>query len=262
MNSLADLPGPQKCRRQLEIMVFGPDRRCPRCQAVMHASRDYLWCRSCRKKWTAKAVTWLRGSNLSYRQLLALVLCWQKKVPPGSVVTTSGLSYPTIARWYGRFRNHLPEDTIPLMEDVEADESFHGRKKYANQVIVMGAIERATGRRRLREIPDREQDSLELFLHQHVHPATTLYTDAWSSYYDIEWYGYRHIIANHSKGVFGPTARAENLWSVSKRSWRRMYGRFVRSYLLGLLREWEARANFPGLFTNPFTYFQGSLVPN
>ncbi len=126
----------------------------------------------------------------------------------------------------------------------------------------MGAIERSTGRIKLEIIPDREQDSLELFLHHHVHSESLVHTDAYASYYGIEWYGYGHDICNHSQGNFGPTARAENLWSVSKRSWRRTYGRFIRSYLSGLLKEWEGRRNLPQLFTNPFTYLQGSLVPN
>lgn len=262
MNSLTELPGEQKCRGQLEAIVFGPERRCPACRSPLTGGRAYLWCRVCRKKWTAKANTWLRGSNLTYRQILALILCWQRKVPPGSVVATLGLAYPTIARWYERFRDHLPRDQDQLRGLVEADESFHGRKKYCNQLIIMGAIERTSGRIKLAEIPDREQDSLELFLHQHVHAESLVHTDAHASYFDIEWYGYGHDISNHSRGNFGPTARAENIWSVSKRYWRRMYGRFIRAYLPGLLTEWEARQNFPQLFTNPFIYFQGSLVPN
>ncbi len=132
MNSLTELPGEQKCRAQIEAIVFGPDRRCLTCTQMLQVGRDYLWCRSCRTKHTAKAATWLRGSNLSYRHILMLILCWQKKVPPGAVVATLGLAYPTIARWYGRFRNHLPRDTKQLSGLVEADESFHGRRKYQN----------------------------------------------------------------------------------------------------------------------------------
>jgi len=262
MNSVAQLPGEQKCRQRVEAIIFGPERLCPQCTMSLQTSRQYLWCRACRKKWTAKAVTWLRGSNLRYRQILGLLICWQQKGHPGSLTTALGLSYPTIARWYQRFRQHLPRDTRQLRGLVEADESFHGRKKYQNQCIVMGAIERTTGRIKLEVIPDREQDTLESFLHRYIHPESLVHTDAHTSYYGIEWYGYGHEICNHSKGNFGPTARAENIWSVSKRYWRRMYGRFIRSYLADLLREWEARQNLPRLFTNPFVYLETSLVPN
>jgi hypothetical protein len=47
---------------------------------------------------------------------------------------------------------------------VEVDESFFGKQKYGRQTMVVGAIERDTRRLRLQVIPDRAQDTLELFL--------------------------------------------------------------------------------------------------
>lgn len=243
-------------------IVFGCPVTCPQCQARISRGQGYWWCKLCRKKWRPKAGTWLAGSKLTDKQINILLLSWQQSVSPGAVKKLTGLSYTTVNRWYSRFRQRLPVDTNQLSGVVEADEAFFGRKKYRNQRIVMGAIERKTRRIKLAVIPDREQDSLESFLHQHVHRETLLHTDAHASYFDLEWYGYSHRIHNHSRGHFKDTNQIENVWSISKRRLRRMYGQINTEKLPEFLQEWEARANFPALFNSPTSYLAACLVPH
>ncbi len=52
------------------------------------------------------------------------------------------------------------------------------------------------------EIPDREQDSIEISLAKYVHTESYVHTDAHTSYFDISWNGYGHRIHNHKKGDF------------------------------------------------------------
>jgi len=191
-----------------------------------------------------------------------LILAWQCKTSPGAIKNLVGLSYPTISRWYSKFRKYLPKDNSILNGIVEVDEAFFGRQKYNNQKIIIGAIERNSNKIKLEEIPDREQDSLEYFLTKHVHPESMLHTDAHASYYDISWNGYGHTLHNHSKGHFKGTNRIENVWSVAKRQIRKMYGQIRTKNIDELLIEWEARRNFPDLFKNPITYLQTVLVPH
>ena len=243
-------------------IVLGCPAACPICSDRLHRAQTYWWCRRCRKKWRPRALSWLRGSKLTERQIRILLLAWQKKVAPGAVRHLTGLSYPTIQRWYGRFRTHLPINRQPLKGIVEVDEAFFGRQRHHNQRIVMGAIQRTGKRIKLGVIPDREQDSLEGFLHQHVHPESLLHTDCHASYFDLEWYGYGHQLHNHSRGHFKDTNQIENVWSVTKRHLRRMYGQISTNKLPEFLAEWEARYNFPMLFTNPETYLATCLVPH
>lgn len=262
MINVPQLPGERKCQRILFRLLF-QDLACPHCQGSINQARCYFWCKRCRVKIRPKAATWFRGSKLSHRQILALIICWSKNTPPGSVQTTLGISYTTTARWYSRFRQHLPRDQEQLQGIVEVDEAFFGRKKYGNQTIVIGAIERKEDVKqrhiKLAIIPDREQDSLEIFLTKHITRDSLINTDAHTGYYDLEWNGYAHMIHNHSNGEFGGTANAENLWSTSKRQQRRMYTRMITHRLPELIREWEGRRNLPHLFQDPFTYLQATL---
>ena len=221
--------------------------------------RQYAWCRNCRKKYSVRSVIWFRGSNLSLQKLWLLVWCWQKQKSTGTTVDIVGVSYPTVRRWFHRFRALVPKSNLRLSGIVEIDESFFGKQTYGKQAIVIGAIERDTRRIRLQIIPDRAQDTLELFLTSTVAINAHLTTDAFSGYSDLEFYGYSHERWNHSNGHFGPTNMIENFWGVIKRSLRRLYGKLTLADLRNILREWEQRQNNPEMFYNVSNYSLGRL---
>jgi transposase-like protein len=262
MKSLADLPTNKQCHKIVFKMVYG-SANCPWCSSKLKFRDRYAWCKVCRFKHRAKSKTFLANSNLSWSQILTLVFCWQKKTPPGEIVKILGISYPTINRWYSRFRLYLPrdKDLENMLEGIgEIDESFFGRLKYGNQQIVIGAIERGSQRLKLRRIPNRRQDTMEEFVTNNVKPGTLILTDSHRSYQDLPFYGYSHDYCNHSAGFFGPTNQIEGFWGVMKNSLFKMYGKLSFRDLDSILKEYEARHNYKYLFTNPFTYFQECLV--
>ena len=261
MFSIKQLSSESKCRKLLEELVFGKNLSCTKCKKPLHYSGRYYWCRHCRKKYFLKSLIGFPRSKLTYKEILITINAWQRNVSPGGLKNTLGLAYPTISRWYSALRQRLPRDLEALNGIIEVDEAFYGRRKHNNQRIVIGAKDRKKGHIRLREIPDREQDSIEIFLDKNVHPESFLHTDCHASYYDIMWCGYGHRLHNHSKGHFGGTAKIENVWSVTKRQVRRMYYQIKTTKLEELLIEWEARFNFPELFETPLTYLKGVLVP-
>lgn len=260
MNSLAELPRERQCHKQLFALVFG-DAQCPLCHGRLLFRRTYAWCRHCRVKHSVKAATWLRQSNLPFQTLWLLIWCWQRQKGAGATTDITGVSYPTVRRWFARFREHVPESTLKLSGIVEVDESFFGRQKYGHQTIVVGAIERDTRRLRLQIIPDRAQDTLELFLTATVQRGSHLTTDAHAGYHNLEFYGWTHERCNHSNGHFGPTNMIENMWGVMKRSMRRLYGKLTLPDLPALLREWEQRQNSPELFYTVENYLRVAVVP-
>ena len=106
MTSLADIPSEARCKQVLyELLAQQKSHR--ECGERISWKREYGWCRTCRVKIRPKAATWFRGSKLSYRTLFFLLAGWQSRQSPGSVHSTTGLSYPTIQRWYARFREHI-----------------------------------------------------------------------------------------------------------------------------------------------------------
>lgn len=262
MFSIKQIPSERACKKLFTRIVMSRNVLCPYCNNKLLVSDKYYWCSSCRKKIRLKANTWLRGSNLSYRTILILLWCWQRKMTPGSTCSLSEVSYTTVARWNSKFRNQLPRDNKLLKGTVEIDEAFFGKRRHNNQEIVIGGIERETNRLRLAIIPDREQDSIEYFLYRNIDPESFLHTDCYTSYYDIWWNGYGHKLHNHSQGHFAGTNRIESVWSNLKRQIRRVYGQVKKYKLNELIKEWEARYNFKELFDNPITYLERTLVPH
>lgn len=256
---MASIPSNYQCRLLVEKIVFGKDVVCPKCRSTLHRGRNYLWCRQCRKKWYPKSFTWLKGAKVSYQQLFLLIRSWQSNTPPGGIKSLVGLSYPTIARWYSRFRKHLPRDSELLDGIVEVDESYFGRKKYDNQQIVIGAVLRGVRKLKLKIIPNASQDELEDFIWESVRPTSLLHTDCNPGYYDMASFGYGHQLWNHSGGHFTGTNNIESVWSVGKRQVRRLYGQIRMRLLPELLVEWEARVNYPHLFQEPKNYLRETL---
>lgn len=258
MSSLASIPGEARCK-QLVHRLLTNKTTCAACGGSLSWRREYGWCRGCRTKVRPKAATWFRGSNLSYRQVFLLLWCFQNRQSPGTARLVTGVSYTTVRRWYWRFRVHLPETSVELSGLVEVDESFFGKQKYGHQTLVVGAIERDTRRCRLQVIPDRAQDTLELFLTSTVARSSLLLTDAHAGYHDLEFYGYSHERCNHSNGHFGPTNQIENLWGVMKRYLKKLYGCVPTRQLHLLLNEWMARQNSPWLFASPTNYLKATV---
>jgi IS1 family transposase/transposase-like protein len=262
MTSIAELPSEAKCRQIIHKLILGDVRKCPRCTGALRRGNGYYWCRPCRRKVRPKALTWLYGMKLSYRQLVVLIWAWQRKQSPGAIKAFTGMSYVTIARWSWRFRQNLPVDEAMLEGVIEVDEAFFGRQRHHNQRMVLGMLERHSRRLKLVVITDRDQDTLEAELLRCIATSSQVCTDGWSSYNDLEYYGYDHFTCNHSEWEFGITNLIEGTWSAAKRQLRRMYGRLNNHrYLETFMREWEARHNFPNLFKNPTDYLQVCLVP-
>lgn len=258
MSSLA-LPSEARCKRLVLKVVSGHDR-CRACQGKLTFRREYGWCACCRTKVRPKAATWFRGSNLRYRQLLLLLWCWQHRQSPGTAKLLAGVSYTTVARWYWRFRALIPrqEHAALLSGIVEVDESWFGRKRFGGQTIVMGAIERDTGKLALATIPDTEQDSLEAFLEQRVARGSLVVTDCAAGYQQIDWLGFSHESWNHSKGHFAGTNHIEGNWSAMKRHLRKLYGCVPTAKLQLICNEWMARHNNLRLFASPAAYLQAT----
>jgi transposase-like protein len=173
------------------------------------------------------------------------------------------ISYPTIRRWYKRLRQYLPIDTLGKLSGVvEVDESYFGKKRYSNQVIVIGAIERDTKRLKLRMVANTEQPTLERFVLDNVEPGSLVMTDCHGGYNDLNFLGYNHEVWNHSRGHYAGTNQIEGTWSAMKRHMRKLYGNVPTDDMQLILNEWVARHNQPELFEDPRTYLKVVLLPS
>lgn len=250
----------------LNKLVFGDSVSCPRChkELAQNYQRSYLWCGACRKKYraTAHRSNWLYGMKLAPKQLFILLWAWQNRKSPDTARLLAGISYTSVQRWYERFRTQLPgSDEVRLGELVAADESFFGRlRSRQTQEIVVGVISHLN---QLRLLPIRQRDSgtLSAFICETVKEGALVMTDEWRGYNELEFYGYSREAWNHSRGRLAGTNQIERVWSAMKRHLRKLYGCIPTKNLLVILKEWEARHNFPELFKNQTNYLQATLVP-
>lgn len=256
MYTVLDLPADDYgCVQLITNHLYPEGLVCPwkRHSEVLVRER-YLWCRSCRRKWSLKRLLGFGYAKLSWRQILALVLGWVRMLSPGDILGMVGMSYETIKRWLERLRKRLPNDQTKLAGLVEIDQSYLGRKKHGNQVLVMGVVERETNEVRIQVIPDMAQDSIEEFLDDHVEPESLVHADCHASHLALEDVGYGLVLCNHDQGHFGPTNRIEGVWSSFDRFVIRTRVQFLKRFLPGILQEFCARKNHPELFTDPLTF--------
>ncbi|QQS69452.1 IS1595 family transposase [Candidatus Saccharibacteria bacterium] len=267
MSKLPKFSSNKKYWMYLNRLVFGQRCHCPRCDEVLQEKyvRGYLWCAVCRHKYRATAWqgSWLYGMKLKPKQLFVLLWCWQQKKGPEVATLLAQVSYTTVARWYERFRTQIP-DTAPLLTHlVQVDESYFGKLKSKQpQRIVVGAIEPHTRKLALRITDSRGKEALERFVQDYVVHGSLVISDKWWAYEELPLLGYLHESRNHSKGDYASTNQGENIWSISKRHARKLYGgRILTRRLEALCREWMARHNQPWLFENPTNFLQATLVP-
>ena len=94
-------------------------------------------------------------------------------------------------------------DREPLKEKVEVDETYvggpevglRGGRQVVGKVIVAGAVEvrgKASGRVRLRVVPDVSARTLTAFVKANVARGAVVLTDGWTSYLPLPDMGYRH----------------------------------------------------------------------
>jgi hypothetical protein len=135
---------------------------------------------------------------------------------------------------------------------IKIDESFFGKQRSKqDQVIIVGAIDADSKYIRLELIANREQATLEDFVLRHIAPGSTIVTDYWLGYTDLDNLGYNHFPFNHSKGEFTHTNQIESLWAEIKQYMRRVKGNILTAKIELLLTEWMARHNNPELFESP-----------
>ena len=116
-------------------------------------------------------------------------------------------SYQTAWTWLHKFRRLMVLSGRSKLEGiVEVDEVFVGGKTPGKRgrgaegkSIVAVAIEvkgRKTGRVRLEKIPDASAGSLKDFIERNIELSSTIITDGWPSYSELEELGYFHKVQN------------------------------------------------------------------
>lgn len=125
--------------------------------------------------------------------------------------------------------------------EVEADESFigglarnmHNDKRAekihgtggAGKEIVIGLLERETGKVRVKRLADRQRHTLQKEIHENVEEGSEIFTDAWTGYEGLDREFVHGFVDHAERYVNGRihTNGLENFWSLLKRGIKGTY---------------------------------------
>jgi len=93
---------------------------------------------------------------------------------------------------------------------VEVDESKFGKRKYNKGRVVegqwvLGGICRETNDVFLALCQDNKHDAPTLLdlIKRHVHKKSTIITDCWRAYHQLDQHGWQHLTVNHEYNFVG-----------------------------------------------------------
>ncbi|NOY46766.1 MAG: transposase [Chlorobi bacterium] len=195
--------------------------------------------------------------KISAKHLWTLIWCWQKKFNVQQTKDLTGLSIPTIRRYYELFRDNLNIDFDVVLEGkVQMDEMF------VKGAFIVGAKDIVRKRIKLNVVykksPNRG-DAMNL-IQNYIKPGSTLCTDGGGIYRGCEKYWpVIHKKDIHSKFEFGLTSEIEGTWAVLRTFIRRMYHHVTVKKLAKVVREFEARYSHKEIFNSPLAFLNNSL---
>jgi transposase-like protein len=112
---------------------------------------------------------------------------------------------------------------------VEVDESYVCKRKYntgrilvKQSIWLVGGICRETNEVFLRFVEKRNSETLTSIIVNSIEPGTTIITDCWRGYLNVERNGYFHYTVNHKYFFVSPenqevhTQKVERLWRTVK----------------------------------------------
>jgi transposase-like protein len=259
---------PDRCLAVLIPLRWPNGITCPHCGCKDHtfiASRRIWRCKGCKKQFSIKIGTVMEDSPLGLDKWLAAIwLIANAKNGISSYEIHRALGITQKSAWFllHRIRLTMQTGTFQMMTgEVEADETFIGGKARnmhksrrerviqgrgaVGKSVVMGLLDRHSGRVRTKVVPDTRKATLQAEVRANVQAGAELFTDALSSYRGLDT-EYAHQVIDHAeayaKGKIH-TNGLENYWSLLKRCIKGTYVSVEPFHLFRYLDEQAFRFN-------------------
>jgi len=208
------------CLKYLMELKYSEGFNCLKCEHTIYwlDGNGKLICKKCRAETSIIADTLFHKSRLPIGVLFRAmwwIIAQKNGVSAQGLQRVLGIgSYETSWVWLHKFRSLMVlSDREKLSEMVEIDETLVGGKKSGKRgrgaegkTLVVMALEInnfGTGRVRLMEIPDATRQSLNAFIKANIEIGTTITTDGWKGYVDINKMRYKRIISEQAKLLDG-----------------------------------------------------------
>ncbi len=205
-------PSNQSCIDYLVELRWNNGFICPKCKASSipwSQTHNRLTCSSCRHQTTVTAGTIFDKTRTPL--IVWLEVAWhittaKNGMSAKTIEQTLGIKYRAAWTMLQRFRIAMVNtERTKLSGMVEVDETLIGgigvggkRGRGSEKSIVVIAIElhepKGFGRIRMRLIPDASGHSLRKFIGDVVQLGSTICTDGWKGYNDLDSFGYNHKV--------------------------------------------------------------------
>lgn len=232
-------------------------------QRVVMKSRKRKDGEKCNFFESLKINTFFEDSHISIRELCDFVVLEIVSNSPRNVYLENefGWARQTVVDWLSFLREVCLHWTTQNGSEqiggegkiVEIDESKFGKRKYNRGRIyeghwIFGGCERDSKKIFMQIVKDRSQKTLFEVIKEKILPGTTIMSDCWASYKNLNEEGFKHFTVNHSVNFVDPDTKAHT--QNIERSWRDAkdtiphYGRKEDHYP-GYLAEFYIRRRFP-----------------
>jgi transposase-like protein len=193
-----------------------------------------------------------------------------------------GVTYKTAWRMFNKIRSTLSQDGLTVGGTVEMDEAYIGGKRMwmsnarkremkatdwrMNKTPVVGLAERGKDGKHGRMLALVSPDIGTIRMMQHVErrvlPASTVFTDEFTSYEGLGVRGYTHKRVRHQQNVYVigevHTNTVEGFWSLLKRGISGVYHGVSTKHLQAYVDEYVFRYNNRG--SDMFRAFLGRVL--
>jgi len=208
----------EACREYLFHLRWPDGFCCPRCShsTAWTIGKVLYQCTECHYKVSITAGTIFEGTRkpltLWFRAIW-LVTSSKNGASALGLQRILGLgSYETAWTWLHKFRRAMVRPGRDrLSGQIEVDETYiggekpgkRGRGAYGKSLVVISAQidDNHIGRIRLRRVIDASAASLEAAIEQSIEPGSTILTDGWKGYSQLESLGYVHETIRHESAI-------------------------------------------------------------
>ena len=229
----------------MERELIAKSRLCPHCGSEMRLvqcddrSDGCKW--ECKKQvngkrhkveFSIRKDSWFEASNLTLEEILKLTYWWCRDVDQETMRYEVDVGSHTAVDWDSFCREVCEVNYLECDEKiggegkrVQIDESKFGKRKYhkghrVEGQWVFGGIEEGSRRSFMFAVDDRSEATLLPIIETFIEKGTTIISDCWKAYCNLEKHGYVHETVNHSKEFVNQngnhTNKIEGHWRQAK----------------------------------------------